>query len=369
MEYQELGFLPIFFSFSILQALFLSIVLLSQHSRGHASLLLGILLIVEAIGLTEQFLFNFNLIEKFPHFMWTSYPFEIMGPALIYFFTKSFFEEGFKFTSVHLLNLIPFALYVVLLFPAFVLPTENKIQIIENMEDSVWADSSLNIIYFILHYSVHFIYSIGTYLVLRRSWDKISLSTNRSVKWIAGLVVFLLLFFVVKFLLSILFGMRIILLDAFAVYVMMISSLIIQSIAWFKLTASKLPVAKTLTLPSSAELELLRDYVQDRQIYLEDNLTLELLSKKMGIPVNRLTELFRCHYKKTFKDVIGEFRIREAQRIINLDLKKGEINLMAVALESGFNNKVSFYRIFKKKTGQSPSEYVKSSKSRMGIKC
>ncbi|HEY3403090.1 MAG TPA: helix-turn-helix domain-containing protein, partial [Ohtaekwangia sp.] len=39
------------------------------------------------------------------------------------------------------------------------------------------------------------------------------------------------------------------------------------------------------------------------------------------------------------------------------------LTLLAIALESGFNSKTSFNTVFKKLTGQTPSQYVATTKS------
>ena len=38
------------------------------------------------------------------------------------------------------------------------------------------------------------------------------------------------------------------------------------------------------------------------------------------------------------------------------------MKLIDIAYDSGFNNKVSFYRVFKEFEGQSPSEYLETRK-------
>jgi AraC-like DNA-binding protein len=40
--------------------------------------------------------------------------------------------------------------------------------------------------------------------------------------------------------------------------------------------------------------------------------------------------------------------------------RQSQVNVLAVAMESGFNSKSSFYTAFKKYTGETPNQYRKT---------
>ncbi len=362
MEYQLIGFGGLFIIFGILQGLLLSIVLISQKGKRGVSLLLGLLLFTEFVGLSEQFVISFDLIEKYPHVLMTSYPFEVLSPALIYLFTRSFLESKFQLKSRHLLHLIPFFLYILILLPEFQLSGEDKVLLSNRIESAVWSDSPLNIGYFVLHFSIHLAYIVLTLKVLMPYRKKILRSKKRAVKWIAGLITFLLAFILIKFALAMLFGARMIVYETVSVYAMLTSGLIVQCIAWMRLTSDKLPILKLSQEPSLYELKLLKDLMEEKKVYLEEDLSVGSIGQKMGVGPGRVAELFSYEYGKTFKETVGEYRIEEAKRIIEADMKNDKVNLLAIALDSGFNNKVSFYRMFKKVTGKAPSHYVDSLK-------
>ncbi|MGL5892326.1 MAG: helix-turn-helix domain-containing protein, partial [Bacteroidia bacterium] len=63
--------------------------------------------------------------------------------------------------------------------------------------------------------------------------------------------------------------------------------------------------------------------------------------------------------QKNFFDYINELRTTEFKRMAVLE-KNRKYTLLSLALECGFNSKTSFNRNFKKATGLSPSDYLKS---------
>jgi AraC-like DNA-binding protein len=119
------------------------------------------------------------------------------------------------------------------------------------------------------------------------------------------------------------------------------------------------PNFKPEDIPSVKEIDLLTKVLNEEKAYLDDTLTLEKLSKSAGLTPDRVTNLFRVFYKKPFKETINSLRIEEAKRLIQENGPK-QLNLLAIAMDSGFNNKVTFYRAFKKNEDCSPSEYVKN---------
>jgi AraC-like DNA-binding protein len=62
---------------------------------------------------------------------------------------------------------------------------------------------------------------------------------------------------------------------------------------------------------------------------------------------------------KNFYDFINHYRVAEAQLLL-VDPRYRHLTHLAVAEEAGFNSKATFNAVFKKQTGQTPSEYIRS---------
>ena len=71
------------------------------------------------------------------------------------------------------------------------------------------------------------------------------------------------------------------------------------------------------------------------------------------------TQALNQGQQKNFYQLINEFRIEEVKQKMT---SKGfeHYTLLGIALESGFNSKTSFNRIFKEITGLTPSEFKNS---------
>ena len=61
----------------------------------------------------------------------------------------------------------------------------------------------------------------------------------------------------------------------------------------------------------------------------------------------------------SFYDLVNYFRIMEAIDIFEKDGKRN-LNIIDVAYEVGYNNKVTFNKAFKKHVGKTPSAYIRS---------
>ena len=65
-------------------------------------------------------------------------------------------------------------------------------------------------------------------------------------------------------------------------------------------------------------------------------------------------------YKKSFFDLINERRI-EATKIRLLNMLPHE-TIEGIAYDTGFNSRSSFYRAFKKYTGETPQQFINTPK-------
>ncbi len=64
---------------------------------------------------------------------------------------------------------------------------------------------------------------------------------------------------------------------------------------------------------------------------------------------------FKTRTQKSFVSFLQEIRISHACKL----LRRDDLSVMEVALESGYNNLVNFNKCFRNITSQSPSEYRK----------
>lgn len=99
------------------------------------------------------------------------------------------------------------------------------------------------------------------------------------------------------------------------------------------------------------------DFMREEKIFLNPDLTLTELSKRISIPANQLSRVINAGFGKNFNDFINEYRV-EAVKVALSDSEFSHFSILGIAFECGFNSKATFNRVFKKFTGHSPSEYI-----------
>jgi len=109
----------------------------------------------------------------------------------------------------------------------------------------------------------------------------------------------------------------------------------------------------------SQELNTLRSIVEEQELYLDPLLSINRLSELTRVPQYKISKILNNQLNQSFYDFINGYRIEA----VKLKLQNGEANdlsILGIALDSGFNSKASFNRVFKKKEGITPSAYLKS---------
>ena len=97
--------------------------------------------------------------------------------------------------------------------------------------------------------------------------------------------------------------------------------------------------------------------------YLEQHsnasdLTVAMLAQKCKISEVYFRKLFIKSYGITPKQFIIDMRINRAKQL----LTDGLLKISAVSEQCGFSNPYHFCRVFKQKTGTTPTEYMKQNK-------
>lgn len=91
------------------------------------------------------------------------------------------------------------------------------------------------------------------------------------------------------------------------------------------------------------------------ELHLYSNLSLEELAKLCHLSVSSFKREFKKEFNDTPKSYMNQRRIEEAKKLLVLP----NMSISDIAYELGFNDPLYFTRLFKNKTGSSPSAYKK----------
>ena len=92
----------------------------------------------------------------------------------------------------------------------------------------------------------------------------------------------------------------------------------------------------------------------DDRMYKDCNVTIYSLAANLGCKKNELTEYFNLSQHTNFRTWLSDIRFNEAVRMMK---ENPEFSNDAISTECGFSSHTQIYRIFKQKTGLSPSQW------------
>lgn len=104
--------------------------------------------------------------------------------------------------------------------------------------------------------------------------------------------------------------------------------------------------------------EQLQDLVKNHKPHLDEDISLPKLASLLGVTSHQLSELLNIHKSTSFYDFLNDLRYQESLQF--LAANESELTIADIAYRSGFNNRNSFYKVFKEKTGLTPNQYKKS---------
>ena len=117
-------------------------------------------------------------------------------------------------------------------------------------------------------------------------------------------------------------------------------------------------VLHRLSLENSVRNQLIPAIKQIERDFQNPKLTNAKLAEKCTISEVYFRKIFTESYKTTPKQYIIDIRINRAKQL----LSEGILKVGAVAEQCGFTNQYHFCRVFKGKTGLTPTEYIKRNK-------
>ena len=101
--------------------------------------------------------------------------------------------------------------------------------------------------------------------------------------------------------------------------------------------------------------------MNDSKAYLDRSLNLNKMAEKIGESNHRISQTMSVLIGKNFNEYVNFLRVEHAKRMLT-DTKHDHYKIEAIALDSGFSNKVTFNKAFTKFTHKTPSAFRSESK-------
>lgn len=317
---------------------------------------------------------SMTFYSKHPHLFGIASQFMFLFFPLVFIFVKSYLHEEKRKLKHYLLHFIPFFIFLLVLTPFYLKSGALKRSMLEDgFPDWFYKASSVGDITVIVQGVLYSILSIRT-IQHFQYFSKKRLSKNQlqSIRWLWQFVVINVVLWALGTTGVVLESMQVKL--PFNAFFLLYIGVILLTLrmgyfairypSYFILQSAKSPLTdlntKRKEVPKNKEdLNRIMDFFKTEKPFLSKDLNMQLVSDRLDIPKHRVSELINTELEKSFSDFVNEFRVEEVIRLIN-EGKHIESTLSYVGEEAGFNSKANFFRIFKKVTGMTPNEYIKS---------
>ncbi len=103
----------------------------------------------------------------------------------------------------------------------------------------------------------------------------------------------------------------------------------------------------------------LLDLLETEKIFTDPELNLSALAKKTGTNAHIISQTINQKFNKSFNELMNYYRIEEFKKKVRLN-EHQSYSIIGLAYDVGYKSKSAFNGAFKKQTGMTPSDFVKS---------
>lgn len=350
---EKLDLWNIFFLFAAGQGIFLSIMMIVKYGYASKNIYIAILVLLFSLNTIENVFYWTNSLHLNPHVNNSTRGFiYLLGPLLVFYLNPRVYT--IKDRMYHSLPFLVFSLYM---FPYYLLSEETKIAYLKG---ELQFDPLIPNFYAITSCLSLIFYGFYLYRFKNKHLQEDSASNKMKKQFIASFNIFIamwLLYYLLVFTIN--FKVE------YDYMISIVSALMIYQIGYYCFLSPKLLIdpkkkyrKSTLAEDDVEEFaKILESLMRVDKLYLENELRIQDLAKRLNVTINHLSQVINQYYQKNFSDFINSYRILEAKKI--LEDEENNDTILAIAYDVGFNNKTTFNITFKRLTGFSPSDYRK----------
>lgn len=364
--------LDIFLFGASLQGVFLFVVLMIRGLKNNRKnyLFLGCLIFAISYYLFKSGISSSGFIGQFPSLVATGFLVVPFIPTLCYLYLTDLLELKIK-TPITLLHWLFPLFQTVYWLPFFLSSSAWKFGVLNNSIETTYYTNYIGLVFELAQVGQHLVYIF----LIKTLIDKRTNTTFVNNQWIKNVWYFFLVYAISFSAGTLSFRYLEVGMPDYIFYILISSSIYLigyygysQRDFFNELQTGTKPkyLYSTITNEESERLyERIIEYLKVKNIYLRNRLRINELARELDVPINQVSRAINENYQGSFSDLINAMRVNRAKEL--LDDHTNNDKLFAIALDSGFSNKVSFYKNFKHVVGKSPSEYREEMRSKQTI--
>lgn len=305
----------------------------------------------------------------------------LMIPFALYYFVQYLINPAYKFSAKEYILLLPFFVQQLQKLVQLYLYMSNK-QLLKEWEPFFTPLIKGLEITAILYCVIVFMLSIKKINKFQQQLqNQFANIENRSLGWIKNIlskVVFLLILWIVPYVFAAIYKKDV---NNYMYPLWLAMTIVVYWLAWsmfnrrdlFEYTPPEILEPEKVTILDTAVEPIQKKeknipesweqhYVQlsllmeKEQLYLDFDINMSSLSKKMGLSNGYLSQIINKKDGQNFYDYINTYRVKAVQeKLANPAFH--HLSMYGIALDCGFKSKSTFNAVFKKVTGFTPSEY------------
>ncbi|RIV25312.1 AraC family transcriptional regulator [Fibrisoma montanum] len=330
---------------------------LKKNSNRVANRLLALLVFLFSYNTLYYFLSYHQLLQHYPHLYKTSSGVFLLFGPLVYLYVWYALQSQTSFQWKHLVHFLPWLGLMAVVLPILVQSAAVKQQMIltESQQHGLLPANPYFLISDVLMTGLLMYYGYRMRQFARHTTRDQAAVLNR-------ILIFFTVFAVSTIIYRVgvtlgmgyynLFGHTTRVLFTLAVYALAYTAFQYPDGLSPKTKPQKYRKSPLSESASQSLADKINQYVTDQKPYLLPDFGLDQLAATLELPAQYVSQVINEQFGQSFPDFINARRIDEAKRLL-----KGDEKITAIALDCGFNNRVTFNTAFKKFTGQTPSEY------------
>lgn len=357
----------------IFQGVVLVVILFVRHQHRIHHKLLACLLLVFVASLFDYLLLHSKLYHRLAHLALLSQPLLFVVGPLYYFFIRSTLECKFKFKALHLLHLTPTALPVVYLFPFYLLSFDEKVALLTSKQSQEILVLTQPILMGMIVHTVQILIYVRASLKLIAKDHEAPKELNERDRCLKGFGHYFSFFWMAVFATLVILSYTRSLTETTDYVIMLLATASVGVLAGMVLLKSEIweqqyvdhsdqkKYAKSALSADQIEIlaKELAEYMQTAKPFLDPKLRLTDVAHALSTSTNKLSQVLSLGFGKSFNDMVNEYRYHTFKaKLLSTDLSR--ITIYGIAQESGFNNKYTYIKIFKRFTDMTPSEYLRA---------